>query len=90
MDQEFLKYGAWGGAVLGLSAFILILINWLKKKDDDHAKFMERINNEHTQRMEKIVNKVNDVIDDNTKASRETGNILTGLRTLIEYTNRKP
>lgn len=88
MENEFLKYGAWGAAVLGLSAFVLILINWLKKKDDDHTKVIDRITDEHRKMVEKIFDKNIQQTENTNEILRENTNILSGLKTLLENKNR--
>lgn len=89
MQDVFIKYGAWGGAILGLSAFVLILINWLKKKDDDHRTTIDRITDENRRMIEKLFDRNIEQSEINNKVLRENTNILTGLKSLLENQNRR-
>lgn len=78
MNEVWAQYGVLGLAVIGLGAYI-VRIEQRHKKERDEWRIT----------IEKQFDKLDERSEETNKTTRETGNILTGLKTLLENRNKR-
>jgi len=89
MDDILLKYGLPGVVIIGLSAFVMKLIEWQRKDRKEWKDEMIKMQDEHRKSQERNFDRLSQLTDESNRVTRDNTNILTGLKTLLENQNRK-
>lgn len=90
MEEVFLKYGLLGAIVIALGIYILKLEERHRKERKEWMENQWKEQEQSRKTQERQFDRMNEMSDNNTEAIKETGGILTGLKTLLENQNRRP